>query len=160
MAEDDQDRARETEAERKAEITSEMERVGQDPDQVNAGSDSLGTQNAPSGSPREGEASDANGDADENDDDAVRRATDSTLLRSVIEERGGYPAHVPESEGEGDGGLLRVGFRDRDEDLEEISWEEFREEIEERDLVGFYTEDGSDVDGDRPVVLRSRHEDD
>ena len=42
----------------------------------------------------------------------VRHTTDLTLLRSVIEERGGYPAHVSESEGEGDQGLLRVGFRD------------------------------------------------
>lgn len=177
MAEDDQDRARETRAEREAEITSEMERVDQDPDQVNEGSDSLGAQNAPSGTPREAETADAgdegtsadedanaNGNGEENTDEDgngdVRRATDPTLLRSVIEERSGYPAHVPQSEGQGDQGLLRVGFRDRDEDLKEISWEEFTEEIREKDLVGLYTEDGSAVDGDRPVVLRSHAEDD
>lgn len=53
MAEDDKDRANETEAEREAEITAEMERVGQDPDQVQEGSENLGTQNAPSGELRE-----------------------------------------------------------------------------------------------------------
>lgn len=92
----------------------------------------------------------------EEDAENVRRTTDPTLLRSVIEDRGGYPAHVPETEGEGDQGLLRVGFHDRDEDLKEISWDEFQEEIQEKDLVGIYTEDGTDVDEDRPVVLRSR----
>lgn len=93
---------------------------------------------------------------DQGEDEEVRRTTDHTLLRSVIEERDGYPAHVPESEGEGDQGLLRVGFRDRDEDLKEISWEEFFAEFEEKGLVGIYADDGGDVDGDRPVVLRSR----
>lgn len=52
MAEDDQDRASEIEAERRAEIESEMERVGQDPDQVDAGDGSLGTQSADSGTTR------------------------------------------------------------------------------------------------------------
>jgi len=93
---------------------------------------------------------------DQDSDGDVHRTTDPTLLRSVIEERGGYPAHVPQSEGQGDQGLLRIGFRDRDEDLKEISWDEFREEVREKDLVGIYSEDGSDVQGDRPVVLRSQ----
>lgn len=100
------------------------------------------------------ERTDTEGDAE------LRRATDPTLLRAVIEERGGYPAHVPGSEGQGDRGLLRVGFHDRDEDLKEISWETFRDEVQEKGLVGIYTEDGSDVDGDRPVVLRSRDDGD
>ncbi|WP_440765041.1 hypothetical protein [Natronorubrum sp. DTA7] len=47
MAEDDADRANEYEAEREAEIEDELERVDQDPDQVDAGDDDLGTQNAP-----------------------------------------------------------------------------------------------------------------
>ena len=49
MAEDDADRTRETEAEHEAEIESELKRVGQDPDQVRDGSDSLGTQRSESG---------------------------------------------------------------------------------------------------------------
>ncbi|SDR12791.1 hypothetical protein [Natronobacterium texcoconense] len=47
MAEDNTDRADEIEAEREAEIEDELERVGRDPDEVDAGDDDLGTQNAP-----------------------------------------------------------------------------------------------------------------
>ena len=86
----------------------------------------------------------------------VHHTTDPTLLRSIIEEHDGYPAHVPQTEGQGDHGLLRVGFGDADEDLKEISWEKFREEFEEKSLAGVYTDDGSGVQGNRPVVLRKR----
>ena len=47
MAEDDTDRVDELEAEREAEIEEELERIGRDPDTVDDGDDSLGTQNAP-----------------------------------------------------------------------------------------------------------------
>ncbi|AFZ73396.1 hypothetical protein [Natronobacterium gregoryi] len=47
MAEDDTDRVDEYEAERDAEIEDELERIGRDPDEVDAGDDDLGTQNAP-----------------------------------------------------------------------------------------------------------------
>ncbi len=87
--------------------------------------------------------------------DGVERTTDHTLLRSVIEEHGGCPAHTPQSEGEGHRGLLRIGFRD-DGDLKQLSWEEFFDEFDEKDLVGVYSADGSGVEGDRPVVLRER----
>ncbi|MDG5776577.1 hypothetical protein VB773_22620 [Haloarculaceae archaeon H-GB2-1] len=91
---------------------------------------------------------------DEPQGDDVRQTDDPGLLRSVVEELGGYPAHVPQTEGQGDQGLLRIGFRDEDEDLKEITWREFSEEFAEKDLVGFYREDGADVAGDRPVILR------
>lgn len=68
MADDDQNRAREAEAEREAEINSEMERVDQDPDQVDDGSESLGTESAESGTPRDGE-DDAESPLDEPDSD-------------------------------------------------------------------------------------------
>ncbi len=92
------------------------------------------------------------------DDEAVEQTTDPTLARTIIEERDGFPAHLDQSEGEGDSGLLRVGFQDRDleMDLREISWDEFTEEFEEKDLAAFYRDDGGDVAGDRPVVLRDR----
>jgi hypothetical protein len=70
--------------------------------------------------------------------DGVERTTAHTLLRSVIEEHGGCPAHTPQSEGEGDRGPLRIGFRD-DEDLKQLSWEEFFDEFDEKDLVGVYS---------------------
>lgn len=89
-------------------------------------------------------------------DPPVRHTTDRTLVRSVVEERGGYPAHAPESEGQGDQGLLRIGFRDRNEDLKEITWEAFFEEFDEKDLAFVYAPDGSEVAADRPVALRKR----
>lgn len=55
MADKNQNRQREQAAEREAEINSEMERVDQDPDQVQEGSEDLGTQNAPSGQPQDEE---------------------------------------------------------------------------------------------------------
>lgn len=84
------------------------------------------------------------------DDADVRRATEPTLARTIIEEREGYPAHDPQSEGEGDHGLLRIGFHDADEDLKRISWEQFAAEFEEKELALLYAEDGSTVgDGER-----------
>ncbi|WP_049921212.1 hypothetical protein [Halopiger djelfimassiliensis] len=47
MAEADNDRTNEREAERDAEIEEELERIDRDPDEVDAGDDDLGTQNAP-----------------------------------------------------------------------------------------------------------------
>lgn len=47
MAEDDTDRQDEYEAEREAEVEDELERIDRDPDEVDEGSDDLGTQNAP-----------------------------------------------------------------------------------------------------------------
>lgn len=93
---------------------------------------------------------------DQSDDRTVRHATDPTLVRSVIESRGGFPAHEAGSEGQGDHGLLRVGFPDVDEDLKEMSWEAFTEELERKDLAAVYAEEGETVDGTRPIVLRER----
>jgi hypothetical protein len=93
---------------------------------------------------------------DQYDDPDVEYADEPTLARTIIEARDGYPAHVPGSESEGDSGLLRVGFRDRDEDLKEISWEQFREEFTEKELVALYRPDEGAVENDRPVVLRER----
>ncbi|MDS0258912.1 hypothetical protein NDI56_05840 [Haloarcula sp. S1CR25-12] len=93
---------------------------------------------------------------DQNDDPEIAHAEEPTLARTIIEERDGYPAHVRASEGEGDSGLLRVGFRGREEDLKELSWEQFREEFTEKDLVALYRPDEGPVENDRPVVLRER----
>ncbi|MDS0283250.1 hypothetical protein [Haloarcula onubensis] len=92
---------------------------------------------------------------DQSSDPAVEVADEPTLARTIIEERDGYPGHVPDSEGRGDHGLLRVGFHD-DEDLKQLSWEQFREEFEEKDLVALYRTDEEPVEADKPVVLRER----
>lgn len=83
---------------------------------------------------------------DQSGDSRVRRTTDPTEVRSVVEARGGYPAHEPQSEGQGDQGLLQIGRHGREEDLKEISWEAFEEEFEEKALEFVYPDDESDPD--------------
>jgi hypothetical protein len=73
MAKDDQDRAREKAAEREAEIESEMRRVGQNPEQLSDGRDTLGSQSAESG--RHDEA-----DEEEEPDDDVTTQEESQEL--------------------------------------------------------------------------------
>lgn len=85
--------------------------------------------------------------------DERRYATDPTHLRTVIEDRGGYPGHPPESEGQGDHGLLELGFREG-EDLTAVSWDQFADEVQEQDLVGVYRLDGEPVEEGKPVVLK------
>lgn len=90
-------------------------------------------------------------DSGKTEDPEVRRTTDPAVVRGVLESRGGYPAHEPGSEGQGDQGLLRIGRHGREEDLKEISWDAFEEEFEEKDLAFVYPDDESNphaVDGD------------
>lgn len=56
-----------------------------------------------------------------------RETTDPALARSVVERRGGFPAHRSQTEGEGDHGLLVITKDDADEDVTEITWSEFEE---------------------------------
>ncbi|MFC7157356.1 hypothetical protein ACFQPA_18160 [Halomarina halobia] len=79
------------------------------------------------------------------DGDSTERTatTERALVRDVIREYDGYPAHRRGSEGEGDRGLLCVGFRDGgstigDDDVKELSWEEFFEEFDEKELALVY----------------------
>ncbi len=65
----------------------------------------------------------------------AQKITDHDEIRRWAEERGGRPAKV-EGTGQGEGdGLLRFDFGDKDDRLEEISWEEFFEIFEENDLA-------------------------
>lgn len=77
----------------------------------------------------------------------VRRTTDPALVRSVVEDRGGYPAHAAASEGQDDHGLLRIGRHGREEDLTESTWEEFAEEFEEKGLEYRYPDDPEGAEG-------------
>jgi hypothetical protein len=57
---------------------------------------------------------------------------DHDEIREWAEAHGGRPAKV---ETEGEGGILRLDFREKDENLTEISWEEFFEIFEENNLA-------------------------
>ena len=84
--------------------------------------------------------------------------TDHALVRSWVEQHDGFPAHVSGSEGTGDGGMLRIGFEDaeRPESLKELSWEEFFEEFDEKDLEFVYPEGDPREDESPPSLLRER----
>ncbi|WP_027135075.1 hypothetical protein [Geminicoccus roseus] len=53
-------------------------------------------------------------------------------IRQWADQHGGRPAMV---DTEGEGGILRLDFQEKDENLKEISWEEFFKIFEERKLA-------------------------
>lgn len=75
---------------------------------------------------------------------AATTTTDHDTIRKWAEERQGRPARVAAT---GDaGGILRIDFRDPEEGLEEVGWEDFFTIFEDNDLAFLYqdrTEDGS-----------------
>jgi len=68
--------------------------------------------------------------------------TDHDTIRKWVEARGGHPARVKDR---GPGGILRVDFGEPEENLEEISWDDFFKVFEDNDLAFLYqdkTQDG------------------
>lgn len=89
------------------------------------------------------------------DSDEYRTTTDRTLIRSMMEDHGAYPAHRAGSEGSGDHGLLRIGYKDRDEsELTKLSWDEFFEEFDRKNLEFVYADEPSGAED--PFELRER----
>ena len=75
-----------------------------------------------------------------------KTTTNHDEIRRWVEARGGRPAAVRDTGGNGDPGILRIDFGDQDEGLEEISWDEFFQAFDENDLAFLHqdeTEDGS-----------------
>jgi hypothetical protein len=75
-----------------------------------------------------------------------KTTTDHDEIRRWVEERGGRPAAVRETGGDGDAGILRIDFGDQDEGLEEISWDDFFKTFGENNLTFLHQdtmEDGS-----------------
>ena len=62
--------------------------------------------------------------------------TDHQKIKQWIEERGGKPVHVIGTGDANDPGILRVEFPD--EDLEDISWEDFFRKFDESNLAFLY----------------------
>lgn len=94
---------------------------------------------------------------DSTDSDDVQTTAEHALVRKLIEDRKGYPAHLESSESQGDSGLLQVGLTNEDEqeNLKELSWEQFFEEFEEKDLAFAYREGGEEYPSDF-TYLRKR----
>jgi hypothetical protein len=64
--------------------------------------------------------------------------TDHEVIRRWVEERGGRPARV--KSGAGETGLLRIDFREPEEEFEKISWGKFFE-IFDQNRLGFLHQD-------------------
>jgi len=73
-----------------------------------------------------------------------KTTTNHDEIRQWVEKRGGRPAAVSETGGDGDAGILRVDFGDEDEGLEEISWDEFFATFDENNLAFLYQEETSE----------------
>lgn len=82
--------------------------------------------------------------------------TDHDTIRRWAEERGGVPAVVRGTEDDEGEGILRIDFAEPDDSLEEISWEEFFEVFEDRELAFLYQEETGDGNESRFFKLVNR----
>jgi hypothetical protein len=73
-----------------------------------------------------------------------RVTTDHDEIRRWTEERGGIPARVKGTGGDGDVGIIRIAFpgapNARDESFEEISWDEFFKQCDKQNIALVYDE--------------------
>ncbi|PRY15027.1 hypothetical protein CLV24_103266 [Pontibacter ummariensis] len=75
----------------------------------------------------------------------AKKTTDHEEIKKWAKEQGGVPAIVKGTEDDGEGlGLLRIHFPEKsnDDDLKEISWEEFFKEFEHSKLALLHEPDG------------------
>jgi hypothetical protein len=70
--------------------------------------------------------------------------TDHETIRKWAESKGGKPAVVKRTHGEGDVGIIRIEFpknpNSNHENLEEISWDDFFEQFDRSELALVYDE--------------------
>lgn len=65
---------------------------------------------------------------------------DHRKIKRGGEERGGHPASVKSTGGKGDAGILRINLRSygADDELDDISWDEFFAQVEKKQLAFMY----------------------
>jgi hypothetical protein len=68
----------------------------------------------------------------------AKTTTDHETIKAWAEARDGHPAKV---ETKAPGGILRIDFREPEENLEQISWEEFFRIFDESKLAFLYQEE-------------------
>jgi hypothetical protein len=69
--------------------------------------------------------------------------TNHDVIRAWAEARGGQPAEVGDTD-TGNGGVLRIEFRDEDNRLDEVDWDAFFDVFDDRNLAFRYQEKTSD----------------
>ena len=82
--------------------------------------------------------------------------TDHDTIREWIEQRGGTPTVVKDTEDADGEGILRIDFQEPDEALEEISWEDFFDTFEDRKLAFLYQDETAGGDESRFFKFVSR----
>lgn len=71
----------------------------------------------------------------------TKTTTDHETIRRWVQARNGRPAHVRSTSFREEPGVLRIQFDSRKDSFESISWEDFFEEFEERNLAFQYREE-------------------
>jgi hypothetical protein len=71
----------------------------------------------------------------------AKTTTNHDEIRRWVEARGGRPAHVADTAGSGDPGILRIDFAEPDEGLEELSWDEWFAAFDENNLAFLYQDE-------------------
>lgn len=85
---------------------------------------------------------------------ASNTTTDHQQIRKWAEARDGHPAVVRTK---GKGGILRIDFGEPEENLEEVSWDEFFRIFDENDLDFLYQDKTSDGGVSRFNKFVQRH---
>ena len=70
--------------------------------------------------------------------------TDHDTIRKWIEQRGGTPSVVKDTEDKDGEGILRVDFAEPDAALKEIPWDDFFRTFEDRKLAFLYQDKTAD----------------
>jgi len=87
----------------------------------------------------------------------AKQTTDHNEIRRWAEKHKGRPATVKDTEhGKEHAGILRIAFRD-DENLEEISWDDFFDKFDESDLAFLYQDKTKDGHESRFFKFVKRH---
>jgi len=72
----------------------------------------------------------------------AQTTTDHDEIREWVEKRKGRPSRVKGTVAKGEeGGILRIDFGEPEESLEEISWQEFFQIFDDRELAFLYQDD-------------------
>ena len=72
---------------------------------------------------------------------SAKTTTDHDVIRKWAEQRGGRPAAVAATHKDDQGGLLRIDFGEKEDSLDEISWDEFFKTFDQRQLAFLYQEE-------------------
>jgi hypothetical protein len=91
---------------------------------------------------------------------AAQVTTDHHEIREWVEQRGGLPARVKQTGGDGDPGILRIDFPgfSGGESLERVSWEDWFQAFEDNKLAFLHQDqtEAGDVSRFNKLVSRDR----